>query len=154
MFPAETDEIELWDLLESITDISEWVARRLSCEGRLGHFPPTDVIGRLCSPELREIMESFATDALWLPATIHHEGIDKPYFFLHYTTIPDVVDPNKSVFVNGRLFRPCFTKDRVINYKVLILRKTANLIYVHKDVRDAIKKAGIDGLTFEKVEVC
>ena len=153
MFPADTDEIEMWNLLESITDVSEWEAPNLTCNGMLGHFPPTDVVGRLCSPTLRDIIESFATDALWLPATIQNKGAEHHYFFLHFSTIPDVLDLNKSEFVSGRLFRPCFAADRVINYKVFILKKTTQLVYVHTDVREAIKKSGIKGLNFEKADV-
>lgn len=152
-FSPGTNQIEIWKLLESISDVSQWRVPDLTCTGTLGHFPPTDVVGRLCSPELRHIIDSFTSDALWLPATIHHNGAAKEYFFLHFTTIPDVIDPAKSQFVNGKLFRPYLSRDRVESYKVFILSKTTNLIYVHKDVRATIQRASIKGLSFERVDV-
>ncbi len=153
MFPKDANDLELWELLETMTDISQWRVPQLTCEGIPGHYPPTNIMGRLCSPQLREIIETHTQEALWLPATIQFgEGVAN-YFFLHFTKIPDVVDAEKSQFVNGRLFRPRFIQDCVLQHRVFIVNKTTNLVFVHRDVMTAIKKSGIQELSFEKADV-
>src|SRR5215218_2017741 len=74
----------LWSLVEGLTGRDQWQELHLSLdEGELSDFPPTDVLGRVCSPRLVEVIDTFSPDVSWLPVVLHRGEERLPYSFMH-----------------------------------------------------------------------
>jgi hypothetical protein len=147
------DDLKLWELIETLNSPEQWNVLQLSLdEGELVDIQPTDILGRVCSPKLAEIFQSFNAEMMCLPVHLKRADVEYIYYYLHFPTIPDVLDKRKSIYAGSRLFRPHFSLEKAAPLPAFIVRHLGCIVYVRDDVRKAIIKAKCVGVEFEKAE--
>ena len=149
---SDFDDYALWDLIEALNDKSQWKTIRLTLgEGNLADFPPCNVIGRLCSPAMVEILNPYASKVLWLPVVLSRNNESYDYFFMHFSDCTDVLDKDKSIFLDGDVVSPHISLQKANELPLICLRKLSPSVIVRDDVRDALEKNGITGIGFEDI---
>src|SRR3954464_11705475 len=84
------DLLELWSLVEGLTERDQWQELHLSlADGELSDLPPTDVLGRVCSPRLVEVIDTFSPDVLWLPVALIRGKERFRYSFMYCRPRPE-----------------------------------------------------------------
>lgn len=67
---------------------------------------------RLCSPRFREVIDAVRSprdEVQWLDATVEDPiGEQRPYFVLHFPSVPDLLDRQGSTFGPGGVIRQVF----------------------------------------------
>lgn len=139
--------------------IEEWPERRYRIDGEFADLQPEIRALKLCSPELRRVLDSHRSPAdslQWLPATVESmSGEQRPYWVLHFPEFPDVLDVEKSTFEE-------YEGERFYDSAVLDLRKAARhsvmpsperfatAFMIAEPVMRALVEAGLSGLTFDR----
>lgn len=145
------DRYALWDSIESIKSPDQWTEINFSLdEGKLTDLPPTDVIGRVCSPKLVEVLKQFNAEIMWLPVRLRRKNAEYVYYFMHFTSIPSVLDEDKTVYGGGTFMIPHISLSKAGQLPLFSLRPLGKSTFVRGDVKDAIEKAGCVGIEFEK----
>ena len=140
--------------------------------GRPDHWPrldltvdegvPTDYLAnnlgvRLCSPRLRAILDQAAGPAdelQWLDARVIDEHGSRPYHVLHFPTVPDVLDRERTIWVDDELVvMPVIASGKVADHRIFTIPGGGGRIIVANDVRLAIRAARCTGITFSRVAV-
>lgn len=146
--------------------------RLLDEPGRPDHWPlldltvdegvPTDYLAnnvgvRLCSPRLRAILDGGAGPAdelQWLDArVIDHHG-SQPYHVLHFPTVPDVLDRDRTIWVDDELVvSPVIASGKVADHRIFTIPGGGGRVIVASAVRHAIRAARCTGISFSSVVV-
>lgn len=148
----DLDVYSLWDLVESLDDIDQWSGLHLVVEnGALSDFPPSDTLGRICSTKLRETIEEFSTEITWLPVEIVQGEKRHDFFYMHFADCPDVLDENRSTYVDGDILAPHISESKSGERKIFCLRQLSPVAIVHETIRNAIEHAECVGIGFESV---
>jgi hypothetical protein len=149
---AEGQDLALWHLVETLSDANNWkpLTLRLT-KGKLSDYPPSDILGRICSPKLVEVLAPFSTAVLWLPVELIDDKQTYAYSFMHLIQYPDVLDEDRTVFANNRVAIPCISFEKAQSHPLICLHPLSNSVIVRADVKDAIVAAACKGLAFQKV---
>lgn len=148
--PEGFDLLGLWGLVEGLTGRDQWQELHLSLgEGELSDLPPTDVLGRVCSPRLRGVISTFSPDVLWLPVVLVRGEERFPYSFMHCRPRPDLVDPERSSYARGLVVNPHVSLARAAGVPVFCIRPLDTAVKVRSDVKAAIQKARCLGIAFQ-----
>jgi len=142
----------LWDLIETIESADQWGELRLILDdGVVTDLPPTELIGRVCSPKLVEVINQFRPNVLWLPVILQRGTTEYTYYFMHFVNVPDVMDHEKTVYAGGNVFTAHISLAKAAHLPVICFRPLGKITFVRGDVRDAIQKAGCMGIEFEMI---
>lgn len=151
--PKDYDELELWDLIESLEDAGDWPSLCLSfSDGELSDYPPCNVLSRLCSQRLVELLRPIVgDDVIWLPVTITRNNESLSYFYMHLPTCPNVIDEEKSTYAGGRILTPHISLKKAEGFSVFGLRKLSPDVIIRANIREAIEQSDCNGMAFEDV---
>ncbi len=156
--PNGFDEYAFWDDIEVRTSCDGWskietMLKPLASGSTaiLRDWPPSDLIMRLCSEKLMQIISPFSDSLVWLPVVVDDDGSIHYYYIMHFSSFPDVLDSKKSTYVNGRLLRPHLAKNKTTGRHVFALAPLDVSPIVSAEVRSAIEQSGCSGLQFERV---
>jgi hypothetical protein len=149
--PDEYDEFELWDLIEVLRKEEEWIPLKVKTDGKaLNDMPSCDILGRICSPKLMEVLKPFVEDqVLWLPVSIDTQDETVCYYFMHYLECPNALDDS----CKGQFQKPIIDSQKAKEYKIFSQTPTSVSMLVHENVKNAVKQSGCTGITFEALEV-
>lgn len=146
------DRYGLWDLIETLNTPDQWKQLQFVLgNGELTDLPPTDVIGRVCSPKLADAIRPFDPGIMWLPVYLRRDDTEYTYYFMHFTSVPDVLDEDKTVYAGGAILTPHLSLAKVSQFPLFCLRPLGKSTFVREDVKKAIEKAGCTGIEFETV---
>lgn len=153
------DDPERDELLVEPGRVEGWVP--LELEVRSG--VPTDYLAnnvgvRLCSERLKDALEqanSGADELQWLDATVlDAAGIGHRYYVLHFPTLPDVLDPERTITSRGWfVVKPVIAESRVGQHRVFSFPGGTSRTVVTDQVREAVVRAGCTGVDFASVAV-
>ena len=152
--PPSCDELELWDLIESL-DVAEcWPTLQLSfTEGTISDFPPCNVLTGLCSQRLVELLHPIVRDSvMWLPVVVARDGEEFKYHYMHLPERRDVLNEEKSIYAGGRLLTPHISLEKAEGHPVIGLDKPPASVIVRSDVREALQQSDCTGMAFENVQ--
>lgn len=126
--------------------------------GDYGDFLANDFLCRLCSPRLRQILDSNKgeKDSIeWLPAYVEHSATQqkREYFILIISQFDDVYDHEQSLYINGSISIPVLDRNKVVGHKVFSLPDDFISLMVSEDIKAAIEKIEGRGLKFYQVPV-
>jgi hypothetical protein len=153
---AEGDDDPQRDaLLASSDPVVDWrtpVLRLTSAE--VLDYLPNNIGVRLCSPHMRGVIDGAISDEdeiQWLPAVVNvPSGPRQPYFVLHLPGELDILDNEKSIWVDGFVVKPVFDLGKV-RERSLIRPPAAELTLIVSDrMRIALLAAACSGLAFER----
>lgn len=148
--PQDFDELPFWADLEARRSDSSWVPPPTrALEGPLVDWAPSNLYSRLCSEKLRRILDGFSDTLVWLPVQVETSHGQVPYFILHFTEFADVIDPDKSTFVAGRLFKAHLAASKVGQRRIFAIQPLSSAAIVNEEVRQAITEARCTGMEFE-----
>jgi hypothetical protein len=99
---------------------------------------------------LRRVLDAFSDNVVWLPVKVESSHGQVPYFILHFKEFGDVIDPNKSTFVGGRLFKPHLAASKVGPRRIFGIQPLSPAAIVNEDVKQAITEARCTGIEFER----
>lgn len=142
---AEPGLVEDWEPLELV----------------LREGSPTDYLAnnlgvRLCSKRMRTAIEAASAGAdqfQWLDAQVMDEsGNVHTYYVLHFPTLPDVLDPDRTIKSRGWfVVMPVIAGSRVGAHRAFSFPGGSSRMIVANDVRQAIEQAGCTGVDFAAV---
>ena len=112
---------------------------------------------RLCSSRLRDIIEAGRgkDDVIqWLPTVVtRHDGVDLPYWILHFPEVPMVLNAARSVMAGPMIVKACLDARLVAGHQVLSFPNDSVRLVVASEVKGAIEGAGCSGMKFSKIPV-
>jgi hypothetical protein len=112
-------------------------------------WAPSNLLPRLCSEKLRRVLEGFGR-VVWLPVNVETPKGQVQYFILHFKEFGDVIDPDKSLYAGGRLFKPHLAASKVGQRRIFAIQPLSPTAVVSEDVREAITEARCTGIEFER----
>lgn len=121
----------------------------------------------LFSERLRTLIEKYLKGEegiRWISCNIIHKDEKKNYFIPCFTKQLDVLDMDKCFFDNREptlenLIKPVFDFAKANQYTIFSLPRGSNrwkipsAVYISEELKKAITKAGIKGISFEQVAV-
>lgn len=127
-------------------------------------YQPNNLAWPLMSERLKLLVESNLTgkeEIDWLTCNIKSKNEEKLYFILRFNKMPDVLDMQKTMFVQGteHIIRPVFAAFKVSSYNIFTkpsshdLWKITSSLYVSESLKKAIQKEKLTGIDFEKTSV-
>lgn len=157
-------EIESVGLIPDRGEIASWTPLELSVrpgqwEGLLADFVNSNLIIRLCSRRLRDLLDRLRSEVdrvQWLPAYVTDiAGNRVEHFVLHFPEPPDVLnlDPGETIYDNdsGVLIRPCLSPTKAANHKLFNIPGLEITMVVDESVKQALEAAGIQGIEFSRI---
>ncbi len=137
--------------------VEEWCPLSLRLTGReAADYLANNAGARLCSPLLRDVIDEHLTPehgVQWLDAAVvDRSGQRKPYFVLHFTSHPDVLDERRSITARGNfVVKPVIARSRAEAYHAFSFPGGSTRIIVSNQLKDAIEAAGCSGVDFAAV---
>lgn len=127
-------------------------------------YQPNSLAWPLMSEKLKILIEANLTgneQIDWLMCNVKTENEERPYFILRFNKMLDVLDMQKTMFVQGtdHIIRPVFASSKIIDYSVFNKPSSYDLwritsgVYISEALKKAIKKAKLTGMDFEKTSV-
>jgi hypothetical protein len=148
----DCDEVYLWELVKNLKRADDWPPLVFTLGGgQLGDLLSNNVLGRICSSRIIEVLRCFENDITWLPVSVCRESEEWRFYFMHFFSIVDVLDDKKTTYAAGRILRPHLSKAKIGNRSVFCLRPLGNSAVVRDDVKAAIEAANCTGIEFEKI---
>ena len=127
-------------------------------------YQPNSLAWPLMSESLKSLIESnlLGNEQIdWIECIVKKGNEERPYFILRFNKMLDVLDIQKTIFVQGtdHIIRPVFASLKVSAYSIFSkpsshdLWKITSGIYVSDVLKKAIQKAKLTGMDFEKTTV-
>lgn len=127
-------------------------------------YQPNSLAWPLMSEKLKSVIEANLTgneQIDWIACNIKNGNDEKPYFVLRFNKMFDVLDIQKTMFVQGtdHIIRPVFATSKISSYNIFTkpsshdLWKITSGLYVNEALKKAIQKAKLTGVDFEKISV-
>lgn len=124
-------------------------------------YQPNNLAWPLMSESLKYVIESNLTgneQIDWVECNVENGNEKRPYFILRFNKKLDVLDLQKTTFVEGtdHIIRPVFASSKIRAYSVFSkpskydLWKITSGIYVNDALKKAIQKAKLTGMVFSK----
>lgn len=129
-------------------------------------YQPNNLAWPLMSSRLKSLVEANLTgneQIDWIECKVKNGSEERVYFVLRFNQILDVLDLQKTMFVQGTdvIIKPVFSQDKVHKYNVFMaatpgygqLWKITSGLYVSEVLKKAIQKAKLTGTDFGKTSV-
>jgi hypothetical protein len=153
------DDYSFWDDLEVRRSSEGWQAissTLVPWQESEGDPMPSDLLSsdllpRLCSPNLRNILSPLSEELVWLPVSVTRGAKYFDYFILHFATFPDVLDESKTEYAGGRVLRPHLDAAKLGGRQILALDPLSPSWLVSETARQSIEEAGCSGIEFEPI---
>jgi len=127
-------------------------------------YQPNSLAWPLMSERLKSLIEANLKgneQVDWITCKVKNGNEERPYFILRFNKILDVLDMQKTMFVQGtdHIIRPVFATSKISSYNIFSkpsshdLWKITSGLYVSESLKKAIQKEKITGFDFEKVTV-
>lgn len=127
-------------------------------------YQPNSLAWPLMSERLKSVVEANLTgneQIDWITCKVKSDNEERPYFILRFNKILDVLDMQKTIFVQGtdHIIRPVFASSKISVYNIFTkpsshdLWKITSGLYVSEAVKKAIQKWKLTGLDFERTLV-
>jgi hypothetical protein len=150
--PPTFDELAFWTELKTRRSDASWVSPRTRAQdGDLLDWAPSNLLPRLCSEKLQRVIDGFSSTLVWLPVGVETSQGQVRYFILHFPEFRDVVDPDQSIFLGGRLYKPHLAARKVGPQSIFAIHPLSPAAIVNDEVRQAITEARCTGIEFEHV---
>ena len=127
-------------------------------------YQPNNLAWPLMSERLKSVIEANLTgneQIDWIACNVKNGTGEKTYFVLRFNKMLDVLDIQKTMFVQGtdHIIRPVFATSKISSYNIFTkpsshdLWKITSGLYVSEALKKAIQQAKLTGIVFEKVSV-
>jgi hypothetical protein len=127
-------------------------------------YQPNSLAWPLMSERLKSLIETNLKgneQVDWITCNVKNGNEERPYFILRFNKILDVLDMQKTMFVQGtdHIIRPVFAASKISSYNIFSkpsshdLWKITSGLYVSEALKKAIQKEKITGVDFEKITV-
>jgi hypothetical protein len=127
-------------------------------------YQPNSLAWPLISERLKSIIEANLTgneQTDWIECKVKNGNEVRTYYILRFNKMLDVLDMQKTMFVQGtdHIIRPVFVNSKINNYSIFSkpsshdLWKITSGLYVNDALKEAIQKAKLTGMDFEKISV-
>lgn len=129
-------------------------------------YQPNNLAFPLMSKRLKTLIESNLTgneQIDWIACKVKIGNEERPYFILRFNKMLDVLDMQKTMFVQGTdvIIKPVFSLNKVASFNVFMatsvgygnLWKITPGLYVSEPLKKAIQKQKLTGVDFEKTSV-
>jgi len=137
--------------------VEEWPTLELSIAGQPVDYLVNDASVRLCSPRLREVIDSNCGEhdqRQWLDAAVTTERSQVlEYYVLHFPSLPDVLDPEQTLMNGLMVVRPVISLRRAEGHRVFGFRWGGMGTVVARPLKLAIEQAGCTGVGFENIRL-
>jgi hypothetical protein len=123
-------------------------------------YQPNSLAWPLMSETMKHIIEKHLTGNEgidWISAKIKNNTESKYYHIPRFNKMLDVLDTEKTKFINGRVIKPYFSLLKIDNLSMfhkptnLNLWKITPQLYVTEEIKTALQKAQITGIEFDEV---
>ncbi len=136
-------------------EVTDWSPLKFMLrDGDYCDYLSTNSVHRVCSERLRNILDDHCgqkDELQWLPLSVHLGNEAKAYYALHFPNPADVLDIEKTMWVNGTdlVIKPVFSSDKLSGHSVFSFPKDESLpLFVDTSAKIAIEDAGCTGLQF------
>ena len=127
-------------------------------------YQPNSLAFPLMSEKLKLVIETNLTgneQIDWITCKVKGENEERPYFILRFNKMLDVLNMQKTMFIQGtdHIIRPFFDISKVSAYNIFSkpssydLWKITSGLYVSETLKKAIQKYKLTGLVFEKTSI-
>src|SRR5690606_17983105 len=127
-------------------------------------YQPNSLAWPLMSERLKSVIEANLTrneQIDWIECKVKNGNEERLYFILRFNKMLDVLDMQKTMFVQGtdHIIRPVFASSKISSYSIFSkpsshdLWKITSGLYVSDALKKAIQKAKLTGIDFEKTTV-
>lgn len=127
-------------------------------------YQPNSFATPLFSKKFKALIERELTGnegVNWIVVKVNGNNEKKVYYMLRFEKMLDVLDYEKTLFVEGtdHIIRPCFSLSKINKYSIFHRPSSHNLwkipsaIYINEELKKKIMKEKITGVSFEKVMV-
>ncbi len=127
-------------------------------------YQPNSLAFPLMSEKLKLLVEDNLTRKEyidWIACKVRNGDEERPYFILRFNKLLDVLDVQKTMFVEetDHIIRPVFAFFKIKEYTIFTkpssydLWKITPSIYVSETLKKAIQKQKLTGLEFDKTRV-
>ncbi len=127
-------------------------------------YQPNNLFGPLFSEKLKLVIENNLTGKEkldWISCNVKGNNENKNYFIPRFNKILDVLDLNKTLFVQGtnHIIKPVFSFSKIKDINIFSkpdsynLWKISSALYVSEKLKNAIQKEKFSGIDFEKTYV-
>ncbi len=129
-------------------------------------YQPNNLAFPLMSEKLKSVIEMSLTgneQIDWIACKVKNRDKERRYFILRFNKILDVLDMQKTMFVQGTdvIIKPVFSLKKTNKYSIFMattsgygnLWKITSGIYISENLKKAIQKQKLTGIDFEKASV-
>lgn len=127
-------------------------------------YQPNSLAWPLMSERLKSIIEANLTENEqidWIECKVKNGTEQRTYFILRFNKMLDVLDKQKTLFVQGtdHIIRPVFASSKINAYNIFSAPSSYELwkitpgLYVSDTLKKPIQKAKLTGIDFEKTTV-
>ena len=127
-------------------------------------YQPNNLAWPLMSERLKLVIEANLTgneQIDWIECKVKNGNEERAYFILRFNKMLDVLDMQKTMFVQGtdHIIRPVFASSKISAYSIFSkpsshdLWKITSGLYVSDALKKAIQKVKLTGVDFEKTTV-
>ena len=127
-------------------------------------YQPNSLAWPLMSERLKSVIEANLTGKEhidWIACNVRNKKEVRPYFILRFNKMLDVLDMQKTTFVQGtgHIIRPVFSSSKVSVYNVFTkpssndLWKITSGLYVSEGMKKTLQRAKFTGMDFENTSV-
>ena len=127
-------------------------------------YQPNSLAWPLMSEKLKSLIEANLTgneQIDWIQCKVKSRSEERTYFILRFNKMLDVLDMQKTMFVQGtdHIIRPVFASLKISTYSIFSKPSSNDLwkitpgLYVSDVLKKTLQKAKLTGMDFEKVTV-
>jgi hypothetical protein len=125
-------------------------------------YQPNNLAWPLMSEKMKNIISDHLTGnegLVWIKAIVNGNNESKEYFIPRFSYKLDVIDEQKTMFVSGtnHIVIPVFSYAKIANYSLFFAPQDyweiTSGLYVSDALKNAIQKAKLTGVDFEKTTV-
>jgi hypothetical protein len=150
---AEVVNISLSSKLDEVIDTGREVILKLQ-SGRPVDYLPNTLIWHLCSARMKDLLDKCRQqedDYRWVSVTVMYQGQRLPYFALWFPNVPDVLDHEKTLLIDGQDYVriPVFLATAVEKRSLVIFQKSDHpRLYLSEVVKRMLINADFTGMVF------
>jgi hypothetical protein len=155
---AEVGNINVLTRLSEVKETGKEVILKLQ-RGKPVDYLPNTLIWHLCSERMKDVLDKCRQqedDYQWVSVTVMYQGQRLPYFALWFPHIPDVLDKEKTLLIDGQDYVriPVFRATAVENRSLVIFEKPdMPRLYVSEVVKRMLVNAGCTGMVFTPFKI-
>lgn len=125
-------------------------------------YQPNNLAWPLMSEKMKNVVSKNLTGKeglVWIKAIVNGGNEIKEYFIPRFLQKLDVIDEQKTIFISGtaHIIKPVFSFSKIENYNIFFSPQDyweiTSGLYISETLKNAIQKAKLTGIDFEKVSV-